>query len=170
MAFLILHFEEEGLVGDDVGVLQLLNVDEVVFEENDVFALYFEGFNCQKLPRLLAIALPHHSMRALSDLLCHRVVIVEKIVGLLFRLRLAGLLSNIFIGEGFGGARVFFGLFEYFGLDVESGLVDDGYCSEGVAYVLYSEVPLGCFIRLHGYNKITNACTLKALQLKHLSY
>ncbi len=50
VTLLAVHLEEEGLVADDVGVLQLLDVDEVLLQEDDVFPVDSEGLGRQELP------------------------------------------------------------------------------------------------------------------------
>jgi len=44
VAFLILNFKEEGLIANNVGMPQLFNIDEIVFQINDVFSIHPEGF------------------------------------------------------------------------------------------------------------------------------
>lgn len=80
-----MHLKEECLVADYVGMLQFLNVDEVLLEKNDVLSIYCEGFGCELFARLLAIALSDNSMCSFSDFISHREVVVEESVRFVFR-------------------------------------------------------------------------------------
>ena len=69
MAFLTLHIEEEGLVGDYVLMLELFDVDEIVLQENDVLSIHLESFDCEEATCLFAVAFSYYSVGALSDFL-----------------------------------------------------------------------------------------------------
>lgn len=47
MALFFVHFEEEGVVGDDVAVVQMLYVREVALQEKDVLAVQTDALHCE---------------------------------------------------------------------------------------------------------------------------
>ena len=49
VALFLVHFEEEGMVGDDVAVVEMLYVCEVALQEEDVLAVQTDALHCEQL-------------------------------------------------------------------------------------------------------------------------
>jgi len=77
VTLLTIHIEEKGFVADNIGVLQLFDINEILLQEDDVFAIHLKGLGGKQLARLFAVTFPHYPVCALSDLIPHCVLVVE---------------------------------------------------------------------------------------------
>lgn len=77
VALFLVHFQEEGVILDDVSVVKMLDVCEIAFQEEDVLAVQTNAFHCIQFPTLLQVAFLHNTMCTLSDLFAHYVLLLE---------------------------------------------------------------------------------------------
>lgn len=68
VTLLLIHLQEEGVVGDDVPVMQVLDIGEVALQEQDVLAVQTDRFHCQGLVAVPVLAFLYDPVGALSDL------------------------------------------------------------------------------------------------------
>jgi len=78
VTFLTAHLEEECFIADDVGVLQLFDINEILLQKDDVFSIYLKGFSRKKFTWLFAVTFSYHSMCPFSYLIPHGKMVVEK--------------------------------------------------------------------------------------------
>lgn len=73
MALFFGQFEEEGMIANDVLVVQTFYLCKVPFEEKDMLAIQSDRFHCKNCPFALSFlnTLPHDSVCALPYLLSH---------------------------------------------------------------------------------------------------
>lgn len=156
MTFLAAHLEEESFVTDDVGMLQFLDVDEILFQKYDVLPIYSKRFCGKKCALLLAITLSDHSMCPLPDFIAYSEVVVEQRIARLVRWTLTDWISQFLVKECFGETCTLFALLLHFWLDLESCLFHDGYCFETGAYAGDFLTTFFGFVGLHLYWRNNN--------------
>lgn len=160
------QFEKNGFVVDYMFVLQLLDVDEVLPQEEDVFGVQHARLHCQQFPSLLAVTFFYHSMGSLPDFLAHFVHIVEHAGLLSVRLSLTLRIGQFLVENRFE-ACTFFSKTALLDLVFhgESGFSHDGSHHEGVPlghhhFAMFRH--LG--ITFHGFN---NQILIDQINLYH---
>ena len=75
MALFLIHFQEEGMVGDDVAVVQVFDIGEVALEEEDVLTIQSDRFHCEGLETVPVLTFFNDTMSTLTDLLTQLVLL-----------------------------------------------------------------------------------------------
>ena len=83
-AFRTFRFEEEGFVGEYIGMAEEFDIDETFFEVCDVFDIHFDGFDCTDLVGGFIDTFFDNSMSSFSRFFSHLVPTLKKRLILFF--------------------------------------------------------------------------------------